>query len=107
MDLLNIVIYLDVRQDGHRRTLYYKSIAWKVRVCLRRITPALHIKLGLMKSFVKAMNQKGHDFLYLKTVFPKSRDAKLTERIFVEPQMRSLMKGLNAIEKITENFGYH
>ena len=53
--------------------------------------PPLHIKLGLMKNFVKAMNKDGAGFQYLKTKFPRISDAKLKEGIFVGPQIRELM----------------
>lgn len=53
--------------------------------------PPLHIKLGLMKNFVKAMDQHSDGFLYLKSKFPKVSDAKLKEGIFIGPQIRKLM----------------
>lgn len=54
--------------------------------------PPLHIKLGLMKNFVKAMNKDGEGFLYIKGKFPRISDAKVKEGIFVGPQIRELMK---------------
>jgi hypothetical protein len=33
--------------------------------------PPIHIKLGLMKSFIKAMDKDGAGFTYLKHVFPR------------------------------------
>ena len=59
--------------------------------------PPLHIKLGLMKNFVKAMdNTPG--FMYLKQKFPKISDVKIKKGIFVGPQIQSLMHD----EKFTE-----
>ncbi|GFU98028.1 uncharacterized protein TNCV_233051 [Trichonephila clavipes] len=62
--------------------------------------PPLHIKLGLMKNFVKAMgNTPG--FMFLKQKF----EAKIKEGMFVGPQIRSLMhdekfeKLLNPLKK--------
>jgi hypothetical protein len=52
----------------------------------------LHIKLGLMKNFVKAMDKNGAEFMYLKHKFPRLSDAKITEGIFVGPQIRQLIK---------------
>lgn len=66
------------------------------------ILPPLHIKLGLMKNFVKAMNKEGDGFLYLKSVFPKLSDAKLKEGIFVGPQIRQLMKDTNFDKKLND-----
>ncbi|MGR0202203.1 hypothetical protein, partial [Klebsiella pneumoniae] len=54
--------------------------------------PPLHIKLGLMKNFVKALDKSGPGFLYLKAAFPRISDAKIKEGIFVGPQIRELMK---------------
>ena len=54
--------------------------------------PPLHIKLGIMKNFVKAMDKSGTGFAYLKETFPSISDAKIKEGIFVGPQIRTLMK---------------
>lgn len=67
--------------------------------------PPLHIKLGVMKKFVKAMDKLSDGFLYLKSKFPKVSDAKLKEGIFIGPQIRSLIADehfeglLNPLEK--------
>jgi hypothetical protein len=42
----------------------------------------LHIKLGLMKNFVKGIDQNGAGFAYLKETFPRISDAKIKEGIF-------------------------
>ena len=39
--------------------------------------PPLHIKLGLMKQFVKALPKEGPCFKYLTAKFPGLSDAKL------------------------------
>jgi hypothetical protein len=54
--------------------------------------PPLHIKLGLMKNFVKAMDKNGAEFMYLKHKFLRLSDAKIKEGIFVGPQTRRLIK---------------
>ena len=54
---------------------------------------ALHIKLGLMKNFVKALHKNGAAFQHLSTVFPGLSAAKLKEGIFVGPQIREVLKG--------------
>ena len=41
------------------------------------LLPPLHIKLGLLKNFVQAMNKHGNSFEYLKKIFPQLSDAKL------------------------------
>ena len=52
----------------------------------------LHIKLGLMENFVKALHKNGADFQHLSTVFPDLSAAKLKEGIFVGPQIREVLK---------------
>jgi hypothetical protein len=53
--------------------------------------PPLHIKLGLMKNFVKETDKNGARFMYLKHKFPRLSDAKIKEGIFVGPQIRELI----------------
>jgi hypothetical protein len=45
----------------------------------------LHIKLGLMENFVKAMNKHGKGFEYLREKFSKLSDGKSKEGIFIGP----------------------
>jgi hypothetical protein len=52
--------------------------------------PPLHIKLGLVKQFVKALS-KGESFKYLCKEFPGLSDAKFKEGIFVGPDIRKLL----------------
>ena len=47
------------------------------------ILPPLHIKLGLMKNFVKAMNKSGEGFKHLQNLFPIISSAKLNEGILL------------------------
>jgi len=47
----------------------------------------MHFKLGLMKDFVKAMNQEEAAFTYLRKKFPRLSEAKLKEGIFTGPQI--------------------
>ena len=56
------------------------------------LLPPLHIKLGLMKNFVKALHKNGAAFQHLSTVFPGLSAAKLKEGIFFEPQIREVLK---------------
>ena len=46
------------------------------------LTP-LHIKLGLMKNFVEAMDRSGLGFAYLRNTFPQISEVKIKEGIFV------------------------
>ena len=56
------------------------------------LLPPLHIKLGLMKNFVKALHKNGAAFQHLSTVFPSLSAAKLKDGIFVRPQIREVLK---------------
>jgi hypothetical protein len=64
--------------------------------------PPLHIKLGLIKNFVKAMAHDGYGFQYLKEKFgAKKTDAKLKAGIFVGPQIRELIRDREFRNKLT------
>ena len=56
------------------------------------LLPSLHIKLGLMKIFVKALNKEGQTFKYLLQKFRQISDAKLHAGIFNRPKIRTLLK---------------
>ena len=56
------------------------------------LLPPLHIKLGLIKQLVKAMNQSGQGFMYLSKKFPRLSSAKIKEWVLVGPQIRELQK---------------
>lgn len=96
-----------IRKNWPERTLIepgeknikYTPLVFRDKILL----PPLHIKLGLMKNLVKAMNQEGEAFKYLKTKFPHISDAKIKEGIFVGPQIRELCKDENFNRVITGN----
>ena len=52
----------------------------------------MHLKLGLMKNFVKAMNQEEAAFTYLLVKFPRLSEAKLEADIFTGPQIPDIIK---------------
>ena len=51
------------------------------------LLPPPHIKLGLMKNFMKALHKNGVAFQHVSIVFPGLNAAKLKEGIFVRPQI--------------------
>jgi hypothetical protein len=59
------------------------------------LLPPLHIKLGLMKNFVKGLSKDGNGINYLKKKFPRISDAKIKEGIFVGPQIREVLTDPN------------
>jgi hypothetical protein len=54
----------------------------------------LHIKLVLIKYFVKAVDQNSAGFMYLKNTFPRISDTKIKEGLFVGPQIRELIQDI-------------
>jgi hypothetical protein len=68
------------------------------------LLPPLHIKLGLFKQFVKALNTEGEPMKTLRRIFPRLSTAKIKEGVFVGPQLRKIMESevfrmtLNQIE---------
>jgi hypothetical protein len=54
--------------------------------------PQLHIKLGLIKIFVKATNKECEGFDHLKQKYPRIIEAKIKEDIFVGPQVKQLFQ---------------
>jgi len=70
-----------------------KNVVNPPLVLLEKIyLPPVHIKLCLMKIFVKGMDKTGHGFEYVRNNFPNMSDAKVKEDIFIGPQIRKLMQ---------------
>lgn len=65
------------------------------------ILPPLHIKLGLIKNFVKALPRDGPAFQFLKTKFPTLSEAKIKEGIFVGPDVRKLIKDSTFLSRLS------
>lgn len=79
-----------------------KNILHKTLVDPKKILlPPLHIKLGLMKQFVKALPEDGECFKYLCEKFPHLSEAKLKEGVFVGPDIRKMMFDCNFEAKMT------
>jgi hypothetical protein len=51
-----------------------------------------HIKLGLIKISVKAMDKEIEGFAYLRQKFPKIREAKMKEGLFIGPHINKLIE---------------
>lgn len=60
------------------------------------LPPPLHIKLGLMKNFVKVLDKGGRGFAYLGQKFPRVSREKLKAGVFDGPQIRKFIKTLNS-----------
>ena len=66
------------------------------------ILPPLHIKLGIMKQFVKAFNKDGDCFKYICTKFPGSTIEKLKAGVFDSPHIRILINDCNFLNPMNE-----
>jgi len=67
------------------------------------ILPPLHIKLGLVKQFVKAMKTaESKAFMYIFEKFPKISDAKIKEGILDGPRIRELLKDKEFKKRMTK-----
>lgn len=84
-----------VKKDWPARnafTIGQRNVIQKPLVTEKIILPPLHIKLGLMKSFVKAMDKEGSGFSYLREKFPMLSEAKVNEGVFNGSQIRTVLK---------------
>ena len=80
----------------------------------KNIFSLLHIKLGLIKNFVKAMDHLGEGFKHIRERFHNKTEAKLKQGVFIEPEIRKLFKdeklnpnelaAWNAFESVVQNF---
>lgn len=85
--------------EGRQTHLHYSGHKWPSRVTFQIgqnsidhiplvdgadvILPPLHIKLGLVRNFVRALDNNGEAFKYLKTIFPKLSQAKIDNGRFI------------------------
>ena len=71
----------------------YKNIINKPLVQRNNIVfPPLHIKLGVMKQFIRALDHNSDCFGYICSIFPSVSDEKKKAGIFDGPQIRTLLK---------------
>ena len=63
---------------------------------------SLHIKLGLMKKFVKAFNKEGQYSEYLQQKFTHISGAKVHEGVFDNTQLRKMLNDQNCNKVMNE-----
>jgi hypothetical protein len=69
-----------------------KNIAHRSLVVASKVVlPSLYIKLGVMKQFVKALDEEGDCFKYICKKFTAFTEASLKEGIFTCPDIRELL----------------
>ena len=97
--------------DSRAKQDHWKKVTWPLRENMtvgganiinvplvdreKIILPPLHIKLGLMKQFVKALDKDGNCFKYICRSFPGLSMEKLKAGIFDGPKIRKLIKDSN------------
>ena len=67
----------------------------------RILMPSLHIKLGLIKQFVKALDRNSEPFKYLQNFFSKFFEAKIKADVFIGPQIRKILKCTEFFKKLS------
>lgn len=83
--------------EGRKKELHYTDHQWPARVtfhlgenCVdyeplvpmsKIILPPLHIKLGLISNFVKALDRDNDAYKHLQTIFPRLSAAKINAGI--------------------------
>lgn len=79
--------------EGRRKDLHYTNFEWEPRTdaqlgqfsidnvplveSSKVILPPLHIKLGLIRNFIRALDTDSAAFKHIKTIFPKLSEAKI------------------------------
>ena len=87
----------DFRGAGEANVINEPLVARK-----KIIISLLHIKLGLMKQFVKALLVTGDCFNCIGTAFPTLTIEKLKAGIFEDPEIRKLIKDLRFVQSMTD-----
>lgn len=91
----------DTKTHYHRRdwpqrsefTVGVNNVKWEPLMDPQKVLmPPLHIKLGLIKQFVKALDKESAAFKYLHDLFPKLSEAKIKAGVFVGPQIKKIME---------------
>lgn len=69
----------------------------------------LHIKLQLIKCFAKVLNWEVKTFVFIRNFFFSISDAKIKESVFVDPDVREIMKNeqFESILRTVEKDGFH
>ncbi|KAI6651178.1 hypothetical protein LOD99_5529 [Oopsacas minuta] len=94
--------------DSRDRNRHWIREKWPPRECLKVgdknvinnplvhthkiILPPLHIKLGLMKQFIEALDKDRYCFKYIRNYFPGISEEKKKAGIFEGPQIRKLLR---------------
>ncbi|KAL6481179.1 hypothetical protein MHYP_G00092590 [Metynnis hypsauchen] len=96
------------RRDWPQRTEFTvgkNNVKWEPLVDPRKVLmPPLHIKLGLIKQFVRALDKESRAFNYLQDIFPKLSEAKIKAGVFVGPQIKKIIECSEFPKKLNRKF---
>lgn len=85
-----------LKRDWPQRTEFSvrkNNVKWEPLLYPRKVLfPPLHLKLGLMKQFVRALHKEFPAFKYLQGNFPKLPAAKVEAGVFIGPQIKMVIK---------------
>jgi hypothetical protein len=94
-----------VKKNWPQRTEFStgrNNVKWEPLIKSEKVLmPPLHIKLGLMKQFVTALEKDKPAFKYLQAFFPRLSEAKVTAGIFIGPQIKKIMACSEFPKKLT------
>ncbi|CAK8673450.1 unnamed protein product [Clavelina lepadiformis] len=104
--------------DSRNKAFHYKKRNWPLRTsyeigtynvkqqplvdAAKILMPPLHIKLGLIKQFVKQLDTEGDAFKHIEEQFPKLSEAKIKAGVFVGPEVKRLINSINFPEMLSE-----
>ncbi|XP_076367169.1 uncharacterized protein LOC143255416 [Tachypleus tridentatus] len=104
--------------DSRAREKHWSQKEWPIRETLKAgmpnivndpivsrekiIFPPLHIKLGLMKQFMKALNTDGECFQHIFSVLPGLSFEKIKAGVFDGPQIRALVRDQEFARKMND-----
>jgi hypothetical protein len=104
--------------DSRAREKYWTQKEWPIRETLEAgmpyivndpivsrekiIFPPLHIKLGLMKQFVRALCIDGECFQHIVSAFPALSFEKIKAGVFDGPQIRALVRDEQFVRKMDD-----
>ena len=104
--------------DSRNTALHYKKRNWPLRTsyeigtynvkqqplvdAAKILMPPLHIKLSLIKQFVKQLDTEGEAFKYIQQLFPTLSKAKIKAGVFVGPEVKRLINSIDFPELLSE-----
>ena len=104
--------------DSRDRKKHWAQKEWPIHKTLKAGTPnivhdpivsrekvvflSLHIKLGLIKQFMKALDSDGECFQHIVSAFPKLLFDKIKTGVFDRPQIRTLVRDEKFFNKIND-----